>query len=64
MIMKRRELEKAIAKIAKKRGLQAVYTEGGNHTKVQIGSDVSFIPRHKEIREQLARAILDTLRGE
>ena len=62
--MRRGEFERQIAKIAKARGLKAVYTEGGNHTKVRIGDDTTFIPRHHEIREQLARDILKVLRGE
>ena len=50
--------------MAKQRGLDAIFTEGGNHTKVRVGENVTFIPRHHEIREQLARDILNTLRGE
>ena len=57
--MKRKELEKAIAKIAKDKKLKAVYTEGGNHTKVSVGGNVTFIPRHKE----MARDILNVLKG-
>ena len=64
IVMKRRDLEAQIGKIAKQRGLPVTYTEGGNHTRVQIGQDVTFIPRHKEIQEPTARGILATLRGE
>ena len=53
-----------INQIAKQRGLVAVYIEGGNHTRVQIGQDVTFIPRHKEIKENLAKDILTVLKGE
>lgn len=31
---------------------------GGNHDKYVGGNDVEVIPRHKEINERLARAIL------
>lgn len=31
---------------------------GGNHDKYVRGNDVEVIPRHKEINERLARAIL------
>ena len=64
MHVKRGELERQIAEIARQRGLIPVYIEGGNHTKVRVGGEVTFIPRHHEIREQLARDILKTLRGE
>lgn len=35
-----------------------VLTEGGRHTKVQIGDRRSVVPRHTEINEITARAIL------
>ena len=61
--MKRKELEAQIGQIAKDRGMPAIYKEGGNHTRVQIGPDVTFIPRHREIRESLAKDILAILKG-
>jgi len=44
--------------IAKKNGRQIVFTEGGSHTKARIGTHSIAIPRHNEIGEMLARAII------
>ena len=62
--MTRGELRRRIARIARERGLPVVYVEGGSHAKVRIGEDVTFIPRHHEVREQLPHDILRTLGGE
>lgn len=35
-----------------------VFREGGNHIIVTNGTDSEAIPRHKEINEQLAKAII------
>lgn len=35
-----------------------VLREGGNHTVVTDGKDVEAIPRHKEISENLAKALI------
>lgn len=35
-----------------------VFREGGNHTIMTNGTDSEAIPRHKEVNEQLARAII------
>lgn len=35
-----------------------ILREGGNHTVVTNGTDVEFIPRHTEIKENLAKAII------
>lgn len=35
-----------------------VTTEGGSHTKVSIGENHTVVPRHNEINEITARAIL------
>ncbi|MCL1906965.1 MAG: hypothetical protein FWG08_03450 [Propionibacteriaceae bacterium] len=61
--MKRRDLEKKIREIAKTRGLPAIYTEGGKHTTVSIGKDITSIPRHREIDKDLAKDILRILQG-
>lgn len=61
--MRRRDLEKRIAQIAKARGLRPEYTEGGSHTKVRVGERRSVLPRHSEINEITARAILKHLEG-
>lgn len=34
------------------------FREGGNHTIVTDGKDVEAIPRHKEISENLAKALI------
>ncbi|MDR3069635.1 MAG: hypothetical protein LBU38_01330 [Propionibacteriaceae bacterium] len=61
--MKRRELEQRIARIAKAKGLQTSYSEGGNHTKLTVGNVVTFIPRHSEINEDTAKGILKSVNG-
>ncbi len=35
-----------------------LYREGGSHTIVTNGRDMEAIPRHKEISENLAKAII------
>lgn len=39
------------------------YLEGGSHTKVRVGERQTVIPRHTEINEITARAILKHLEG-
>jgi mRNA interferase HicA len=56
--MKRRDLMKRLAAEAKARGLNIEITEGGSHTKVAIGDNQTVVPRHNEINEITARAIL------
>ncbi len=43
---------------ARNQGLELIVIEGGNHTKVVIGTRRSVVPRHSEINELTARAIL------
>lgn len=50
-----------IRRAAKAQGLDMVLTEGGNHTKVQVGARRSVVPRHNEINEITAKAILKQL---
>jgi mRNA interferase HicA len=38
-------------------------TEGGNHTKVSIGNRTEMVPRHNEINEMTAKAIIRQLEG-
>ena len=57
-IVKRRDLLKELQKVAKAKGETFIITEGGNHSKVQIGSWSEPIPKHREIAENLARAII------
>lgn len=46
---------------AKARGLEVNVTEGGSHTKVTLGSRRTVIPRHSEINELTAKAIMRQL---
>jgi hypothetical protein len=55
---------KRLAEIAAAEGVQLVTTEGGAHTKVTVGERVSFVPRHNEINELTAKAIIKQLRPE
>jgi hypothetical protein len=59
--VKRRDLLKHIADIAKAQHAEAVWKEGGSHTKITIGARTTMIPRHNEIKEPLARQILRDL---
>ena len=51
--MKQRELIKKLENIG-----FSFYRHGGNHDVYRRGNEIEFIPRHKEINEKLARAIL------
>lgn len=44
--------------MAKAEGLTLMTTEGGSHTKVQIGDRQSVVARHAEINEITAKAII------
>lgn len=35
-----------------------IHREGGNHIIMTNGTDIEPVPRHKEINEQLAKAII------
>lgn len=54
---RRQKLLKELRTYAKESGQDITITEGGSHTKVRIGKRTTFIPRHNEIQESLARAI-------
>lgn len=62
-MVKRVDLEKRIARIAKAKGEPVVYREGGSHTVVQIGDRQTTIPCHREVNENTARAIINYLEG-
>lgn len=49
---------KRLREMAKAEGLTLATTEGGSHTKVQIGDRQAVVPRHVEINEITAKAIL------
>ncbi|RAX21643.1 hypothetical protein DRB06_05665 [Actinomyces sp. Z5] len=56
--MKRRDLIRQLEEVARQKGQKLVLTEGGRHTKATIGTWSEPIPRHREINEMTARAIL------
>lgn len=57
--MKRRDLIKALADIAEEKGVAFVWVrEGGSHSVYRFGSANVAIPRHADINERLARAII------
>jgi mRNA interferase HicA len=56
--MKRQALLDALKAIAKAEKAQMVVTEGKKHTKVTIGDRVEMVPRHSDVNEQLAKAII------
>ena len=58
MLVKRQDLMKRLREMAKAEGLTLVTTEGGSHTKVQIGDRQSVVARHPEINEITAKAII------
>ena len=57
-MVKRNDLLRRLNEIAIEKGLTFELTEGGNHSKVRIGGVLFPIPRHREINERLARAII------
>ena len=59
--MKRRDLIKKLKAQAKSEGKALVEVEGARHTKVSIGDKHSVVPRHKEINEITAQAILNQM---
>ncbi|WP_131247325.1 hypothetical protein [Schaalia cardiffensis] len=56
--MKRRDLERELRRIANRYGHTLTLTEGGRHSKAQIGPWQEPLPRHREVDELLARAII------
>ena len=56
--MKRTDLMKRLRQHASAVGQEMVVREGGNHTKVTIGAARTVVPRHREINERTAKAIL------
>lgn len=57
-MMKRRDLEKKVRRIAKDHGVEVSEGEGGEHSKWTIGRNHISIPRHSEIAEFTARGII------
>ncbi|OMQ14498.1 hypothetical protein A7K94_0216200 [Modestobacter sp. VKM Ac-2676] len=62
--MKRRGLLKRLHELANARGLTMETVEGASHTKVRIGDLQTVVPRHAEINEITAKAILKQMTGE
>lgn len=58
ILMKRTDLMKRLRQHAKAVGQDMLVTEGGSHTKVVIGQARTVVPRHREINERTAQAIL------
>lgn len=61
--MKYRMLRKRIRELARKQSLPVVWSEGPSHAKVTVGGRTTTIPRHSEVNEITARAILTYLFG-
>ncbi|RIJ76636.1 hypothetical protein D1871_11225 [Nakamurella silvestris] len=61
--MKRKDLLKKISQIAKDQGLAMHLEEGGSHTKVTVGTKNTVVPRHNEVNEITAKAILKQIGG-
>jgi mRNA interferase HicA len=49
---------KRLAAEARAQGRELIVSEGRHHTKVSIGEAQTVVPRHNEINEITARAIL------
>lgn len=58
IVVKRNDLLRRLAVIAREDGEELTLTEGGNHTKVRIGATLLIVPRHKEINEITAKSII------
>ncbi|MBE6475074.1 MAG: hypothetical protein E7Z95_05825 [Actinomyces succiniciruminis] len=56
--MKRRDLIRKLEEVARQKGERLVLSEGSRHTKATIGTWSEPIPRHREINEMTAQAIL------
>jgi mRNA interferase HicA len=62
--VRRRDILKKLKAAAKERGEELVVIEGGNHTKVRIGNLSTIVPRHNEVNEFTARAILKDMEAD
>jgi hypothetical protein len=56
--VRRRDIEREIARLAKAKGLTAEWREGGRHSVVVVGRAQVSVPRHREVAEATARRIL------
>jgi len=64
MIMKRRDLLSRLKRAARDLGVDYSTEEGGRHTRVSVGGNTTFVPRHNEIGEKLAKEIMKQAKGE
>ncbi|MFJ4264855.1 type II toxin-antitoxin system HicA family toxin [Paenarthrobacter nicotinovorans] len=64
MMMKCRDLLSKLKRTAKDLGVDYSAEEGGRHTRVTIGGNTTFVPRHNEIGEKLAKEIMKQAKGE
>ena len=62
--MKRRALLNQLKRTARDLGVEYTAEEGGRHTRVNVGENTTFVPRHIEIGEKLAKQILKQAKGE
>ena len=60
--MTRRDLVRQINQIAKDKNHTPIWAESGSHTKVILGTTIITVPRHTEINELTAQAILNKAR--
>lgn len=61
--MKRTDLIKRLKAIAKAQGVEYREKEGGNHTKVWVGTRMQPVARHTEINEITAASIIKHMEG-
>lgn len=62
-MMKRRDLLNKLKRIAKDQGVDYIVTEGGRHTRVDVGENTTQVPRHNEIGDMLAKQIIKQAEG-
>lgn len=60
--MKRVDLERSIAQLARQAGVEWLFVGGTNHDKFRLNGQMIMIPRHREIGENLAKKILKDCR--
>ncbi|MEU6738941.1 hypothetical protein [Streptosporangium sandarakinum] len=58
-MMKKRDLERRMRRLAKEYGVAVHSSEGGGHTKWHAGSEAMPVPRHTEVNERTAKGILE-----
>ncbi|MEV4470633.1 hypothetical protein [Nonomuraea sp. NPDC049504] len=58
-MMRKRDLERRMRRLAREYGVSVRSTEGGSHTKWHAGSEAMPVPRHSEVNERTAKGILE-----